>query len=183
MTPLGRLIRRVGASLLLLAPFAASARAQGNCSVNNQAACVVGGTASFALTITIVSAVRMSIPTGAVALGAATAADFTSGFGAPIAVPVTVRANQSWSVSLSASSALWTGSPLAARQDKPAADLQWALAPGGPFADLGLVPQTISAGPPTSGTIVGLQLRARYGWTLDVPGFYSLPLQLTITAP
>jgi hypothetical protein len=180
MTRLGRLLRRMGAALLLLAPFTASARAQGNCNVNNQAACEVGGTASFALTITIVSAVSIAIPSGSVAL---TAADFTSGFGAPIAVPVTVRANQSWSVSLSASSALWTGSPLTARQDKPAADLQWALAPGGPFTDLGLTPQTISTGPGTSGTVVGLQLRPRYGWTLDVPGSYSLPLQLTITAP
>lgn len=175
---------RLGALLagLLLGP-SAEARAQGSCNVNNRATCVIGGTATYGMNLTISTVVRLSIPGSPVALGAATAADFTAGFGAPVLVPLNVRANTTWSVTLSAVSPLFTGTGPSARTDKPAADLQWATAAAGPFTDLTLTGVGVGAGTATAGQVVNLYLRTRYAWTLDTPGSYSLPLQLTITAP
>ena len=70
-----------------------------------------------------------------------------------------------------------------ARLTKPAADLQWGLSATGPFTDLATATATLGTGAATAGQAINLYVRARYSWTADTPGSYSLPVQLTITAP
>lgn len=168
---------------LLMALAAPRAGAQGTCNVNNRATCQVGGTAAYGMNVTIPRVVRLSLPATPVLLGAADAAAFTAGFGAAVLVPLTLRANTGWSLTLAATSPQFTGTGPAARADKPATDLQWSVAAGGPFASLSTTGVGIATGTATAGQTVTLHLRSLYSWTLDTPGAYSLPLQLTITAP
>lgn len=183
-----RLRARVLASLValgvsLVAAPVADAEAQGNCNVNNRNSCQVGGTATYGMNLTISTVVRLQIPGSPIALGTATAAEFAAGFGTPLSVPVNVRANRSWTVTLRGTSATWTGTGPRARLNKPVGDLQWGTAAGGPFTNLSTTAVTLGAGGATAGQPINLHLRTRYTWTLDGPGSYSLPLQLTITAP
>jgi len=165
-----------------VAPLA-RAEAQGNCNVNNRNSCQVGGTATYGMNLTISTVVRLQIPGSPIALGTATAAEFAAGFGTPLLVPVNVRANRSWTVTLRGTSATWTGTGPRARLNKPVGDLQWGTAAGGPFSNLTTTAVTLGTGVATAGQPINLHLRTRYAWTLDGPGAYSLPLQLTITAP
>lgn len=168
---------------ILLALAAPAAGAQGTCNVNNRATCIVGGTAAYGMNVTIPRVVRISLPATPILLGAADPAAFTAGFGAAVLVPLTIRANTGWSLTLAATSPLFTGTGPAARTDKPASDLQWSLTAAGPFTGLTTTGVGIATGTATAGQTVTLHLRALYAWTLDTPGSYSLPLQLTITAP
>lgn len=173
------------AAWLALLALAAAPRlqAQGNCSVNNRNNCVLGGTAGYGMNLTVTTVVRVQIPSATLALGTATAAEFNAGFGTPILAPVNIRANLSWTLTLRSTAATWTGVGVQARANKPVGDLQWGTAVAGPFTDLTTANATIGTGAATGGAAVNLYLRTRYTWTLDTPGSYSLPLQLTITAP
>lgn len=157
--------------------------AQGNCNVNREGVCQVGATAAYALNVTITSVVRLSLPNSAIALGTATPAEFTAGFGTPVEVPLSIRANTGWAISIAALSPVWSASPASAWQAKPVSDLSWGASPVGPFTNMSVAPSTIQSGGATANSVIPLYLRSRYGWATDSPGSYSLPLQITITAP
>lgn len=178
---LARALALALAVALAVAP--SSARAQGNCDLGGQATCVVGGTNQYAMTVTISTVVRLSIPSTTVALGTATGTEFANGFGTPVLVPVSLRANRSWTLALRTTAATWTATGTGARANKPNSDLQWGTATAGPFTNLSTTNATVATGAATGTGAVNLYLRSRYQWTLDTPGSYSIPLQLTITAP
>lgn len=177
-------VARFAAVCALLSAIAApEAEAQANCNVNRTGACVVGGTATFAMNLTISAVVRLTFPSPTIALGTATAAEFAAGAGSAITVPITLQANTSWAISISGPVALWAAAPATARQNKPVGDLQWATAAGGPFTNLSGAPAAIQAGGATALRVFPLFLRSRYSFSLDSPGAYSLPVQFTISAP
>jgi hypothetical protein len=161
----------------------ARASAQGTCEVNNQATCTAGGDAAHAISVTISVATRLSVPLSTIAVPGPTSANFEVGFGTAVNVPLTVWANSPWAISLSAGAPQWTGTPGTARQNKPAADLQWGTTSAGPFTDATTTPVSIRGGAPVGGGVVPLFLRARFQWALDTPGNYEIPVRLTITAP
>jgi len=70
-----------------------------------------------------------------------------------------------------------------ARANKPAGDLLWATAAGGPFTALSTTAVSAGSGAPTAGTIPAFFYRTAYDWTLDTPGAYSLTVVFTLTAP
>lgn len=156
---------------------------QGSCEVNNQASCVVGGTATFGITLTVTTATRLAISATEIALGTPTGTHFDAGFGAATSLGLTMRANTTWAVSIQAAAATWTAVGALARTDRPAADLQWFTVVGGPYTDMTTSAAPLTSGAATAGTGLTVFFRARYQWQLDSPGDYSLPLQLTITAP
>jgi hypothetical protein len=168
---------------LALGLGASGASAQGSCTVNNRSTCELGGTAAYGMNITIPRVVRLSVPSNPIALGVASPAAFTAGFSTPVLVSLNVRANSGWNITLAATSGTFTGTGPLARTNKPASDLQWGLAAGGPFTAMSTTATTLATGTATAGQVVTLHLRSAYAWTLDTPGAYSLPLQLTITAP
>lgn len=178
--------RRIWMSLVAGAALSLSpwrAHAQLTCEVNNQTNCIIGGTATSAINITVTSAARLSLSSSSVTIPTPTDASYTAGFGSPGSVQFEVRSNANWVVSISTSATTWTGSPLSARQDKPQTDLQWALAPAGPFTDVTGTQVSLSSGSATNSSIQTLYLRSKYDWVTDRPGSYTISLQVTLTAP
>ncbi len=120
-------------------------------------------------------------------LTAPTPTDFDAGFNSTAGPTITIRSNSSWRLNLRSSTALWsatTTSPGApARANKPAADLRWSTASGGPFVALTTTNVNFFSGNATAGSSTTLYFQTLYAWTLDTPGDYSLALVLTLTSP
>lgn len=96
------------------------------------------------------------------------------------AVTLTVRGNKGFHITLKANSATWTG-PVAT---KPAGDLSWATAPGGPYTAVSTVAATIyTTASATNSTPVNLSFRTLYNFIQNVPGAYSLTLTFTLVSP
>ena len=116
-----------------------------------------------------------------------TPADFDAGFNATPGPTFTVSANAPWTLSLRASSALWTatntspGAP--ARTTKPTADLKWSTASNGTYTAMSTTDATLVSGAATASNSTNLFFQTLYDWTLDTPGNYSLTVVLTLTAP
>lgn len=179
--------RRTAAGLcaVIFAAFGAELEAQGTCAQNGfyGGTCATTDNATTSINITVLRAIAMSLSASGFALDAPQPNDFDAGFGQTTGPVLTVRANTPWLVSLRLTQPLWTSSAAPARADKPATDLQWARFAGGPFTDFTTVAIALTSGGATAGTIVPLFFRVKYAWTLDTPGTYSIPAQLTITAP
>ena len=170
--------------LVLALMSAAPAAAQETCQRNGAGSCTAGNTAAISLNVTITRAIRMSLGSSAISLTAPGASEFDAGFGQTAAPILQIKSNAPFSVSIRSTQPLWTASPTPARNNKPASDLQWAVAVGGPFTDLTTLGATIITGAAgTAGTVIPLQFRVKYAWLLDTTGSYSLPLQLTLTSP
>jgi len=148
-----------------------------------------GGTCNQtgSVSITAGRVIRLQMSANSTALTTPSSADFDAGLNATTGPTLTVSANSSWTLYIRASTALWTatntsaGAP--ARVNKPAADLKWAKASGGPFvalttSDVSLVNATATASNATT-----LYFQTLYNWTLDTPGNYSLAVVLTLTSP
>lgn len=166
---------------LLIVPSAADAQ---QCTANGApASCGVPGSVSM----TAGRVVRLQVSAASTALTAPTTADFDAGFNATTGPTLTVSANAAWTLSLRASSPLWTavntapGAP--ARINKPAADLNWSTASNGAFAALTTSDATLVTGTATASNARTLYFRTIYDWTLDTPGNYSLSVVLTLTSP
>jgi hypothetical protein len=131
--------------------------------------------------------VRLQVSAGSTPLTAPTPADFDAGFNATSGPTFTVSANAPWTLSLRASSALWTatntspGAP--ARTTKPAGDLKWSTDSNGTFVAMTTTDATLVSGAATASSATNLFFETLYNWTLDTPGNYSLTVVLTLTAP
>jgi hypothetical protein len=139
------------------------------------------------VTINIGRAVLMTLSPGSTTLAPPTIADYDAGYAATTGPTATVRANAAWSLSISSASATWSAVDTQtepARVAKPASDLLWSTTAGGTFVGLTTTAVQIGAGTRTgTGTPVTLFYRTSYGWTLDTPGNYTLPVVFTLTAP
>jgi hypothetical protein len=161
------------------------ARAQSNCTANF-ATCSPSAV-SLNISITIGRAIYMTLSPANTTLSTPTRADFVNGFAATTGPTVTNYANTGWSITINAGAALWTAVPTGSepvRANKPASDLQWALASGGPFTDMTTTGVSIgTSASATAGTSRTIYYQTKYAWTLDTPGNYSLPVVFTITSP
>ncbi len=176
-----RLLVGLAAAAVLAAPRAG--QAQVNCTLNNIATCTAGGTAATAITITISTVARLQAPSGSLILPTPDANQFDAGFGSPLSVALNVRANTSWTLAIRGTAALWTAAPGSAWQNKPVGDLQWATNVGGPYTNMTTVLAPLAAGAATASAAPPLFLRGRFAWASDVPGNYSLGVQVVLTAP
>lgn len=157
---------------------------QGNCNVpNGNGNCVIADNATQSATITITRAVRLSLANSGVALELPTPADFDAGFGQTVGPALTIKANTGWNIAIRSLQASWSATGPDARAGKPRSDLQWGISPAGPFTDVTATDVTMQTGAATAGTFTTLYWRVKYSWLLDTPGSYTLPLQLTLTAP
>ena len=111
----------------------------------------------------------------------------TAGFVANTGPTATVKSNRAWRLQISAAAATWTATNtqpgVNARPNKPAADLEWGTAVGGPFTALSVTPATAKSGSATAGTPTSIFFQTMYSWGLDTPGAYSLPVVFTLLAP
>lgn len=143
-------------------------------------------TASTTTTMTVGTVLQLSVSAGATTLTPPATADYDAGFVADNGPTLTVKSNRSWSVRVAAASAFWTATNttagVTARTTKPAADLQWAVAVGGPFAGMTTAGTTLGS-IATAGTTGSIFFHTLYDWALDTPGAYKLVVVFTLTAP
>ncbi|MBX3175402.1 MAG: hypothetical protein KF709_13385 [Gemmatimonadaceae bacterium] len=172
----------LGVLATLLAGGGRTAVAQ-SCTLNYINECIVTGDATRSLFITITRNARLVAATGTLPLPTPSTTELQTTFGVPVSVPLTVRANSGWSVSISSTATVWSATPGSARQNKPVADLQWGLSAAGAFTGVttGLV--TVQSGSATGGASVPLHLRVSYNFALDRAGSYTIPVRITLTAP
>jgi hypothetical protein len=137
--------------------------------------------------MTVGRVVLLQMNPGSTALTAPTPADFDAGFNATTGPTLTVSANAAFTLHVRAGAVFWTatntspGAP--ARLTKPAGDLKWATASGGPFNALTTTDVNLATGAATASNVTTLYFQTLYGWLLDTPGVYSLPVVLTLTSP
>jgi hypothetical protein len=124
---------------------------------------------------------------GSTSLTAPTTTDFDAGFNSTTGPTLTVSANAPWTLHIRAASALWTAtntaSGVAARVDKPAADLKWSTSSGGVFTALSASDASLINGSATASNPTTLYFQTVYDWSVDTPGNYSLSIVLTLTSP
>jgi hypothetical protein len=148
-----------------------------------------GGTCnqSGSVSMTAGRVVRLQMSAGGTALTAPTPTDFDAGFNATTGPTLTVSANAAWTLHLRSAATFWTatntspGAP--ARTTKPAGDLRWSTASGGPFSALTISDVNLVTGAATASNATTLFFQTLYAWTLDTPGNYSLSVVLTLTSP
>jgi hypothetical protein len=179
--------RAFGATLLgvaIAAVVIAPASVGAQCTASGgPASCNLPGSVSM----TAGRVVRLQSTAGSTSLTAPTPADFDAGLNSTTGPTLTVSANSGWTLSLRASSALWTatntspGAP--ARTNKPAADLKWSKTSGSGFVVLTTTDAPLVSGSATASSVTTLYFQTLYSWTLDTPGNYSLAVILTLTAP
>ena len=176
--------RRVAVMTLVAGIFLAPSAVQAQCFANGN-----GGTCNQtgSVSMTAGRVIRLQMTAGATALTAPTPTDFDAGFNATTGPTLTVSANAAWTLSLRSSATFWTatntspGAP--ARTTKPAGDLRWGTASGGPFSALTTTDVNLVTGAATASSATTLYFQTLYDWTLDTPGIYSLSIVLTLTAP
>jgi hypothetical protein len=171
-----------GVALALLAPRGVTG--QTLCEVNNQATCGIQDP-TMTITLNISRAARLSVGGVSLALPVPSALGVEGAPGVPAVYPVTIQSNTNWTLGLQSTGTLWNGTPIStARQNKPATDLQWNNpAVNATFVNVSPTTTGIASGAATAATVVSLNLRVRYSFLLDLPGIYTLPLQLLLTAP
>jgi hypothetical protein len=138
-------------------------------------------------TLTIPDVMQLTLTSTSTALTAPASADYDAGYVADAGPTATIKSNRAWRLQISAAAATWTASNtqpgVNARTSKPAADLAWATASGGPFTALGVTPVTAASGAATAGAPRSFFFRTSYSWGLDTPGAYSLAVVFTLLAP
>ncbi|MGH9260721.1 MAG: hypothetical protein ACRD08_12620 [Acidimicrobiales bacterium] len=139
------------------------------------------------MTLTVGQVLQLLLSTASSTLTAPAEGDYEAGYVADAGPSATVQSNAPWTLGISATAAVWTATnaepATAARIDKPAGDLQWSTAVGGPFTPLSTTPTLAASGSATAGAVSSLFYRTTYSWALDTPGAYSLTIRFTLTAP
>jgi hypothetical protein len=183
MIKLASVGRSLALALGLVSLASSAAEGQVNCTVNNAATCTAGGAATTAITITISTVARLTSLSSSITLPVPDINQFDAGFGTPVAVALSVRANTTWSLSIRGGAALWTATPGTAWQNKPVGDLQWATSVGGPFTNMTTTLVPLASGTATAGSAPPLFMRGRFQWINDRPGNYTMAVQVVLTAP
>ncbi len=144
-------------------------------------------TASTSTTLTVGLVIQLTLSSTTTTLAAPALSDYDAGFVANQGPAATVKSNRAWRLQLSAAASTWTATStqpgIAARPNKPASDLKWSAAAGGPFTGLTTVPVTAVSGAATAGATTTFYYHTLYDWTVDTPGSYSLTVVFTIVSP
>ena len=144
-------------------------------------------TASTSTTLTVGRVIQLILSSTTTTLAPPALSDYDAGFVANQGPSAIVNSNRAWRLQVSALAATWTATStqpgVVARPNKPASDLQWSTAAGGPFTGLTTVPVTAVSGAATAGATTNLYYHTLYDWTVDTPGSYSLIAVFTIVSP
>lgn len=167
-------LRRLILGLALLVAAAGTTQAAAQSCTGNP--CSVGNTVSA----TVGTLLRLTLSTTTTALAGPSEAEFDAGFQDAAGPSATVKANRSWTLKVSAAAANWTTDNLVV---KPASDLQWATASGGPYAGLTIAAADVATSGATASFAQPVFYRVLWSYANDAPGSYSLVVTYTVTAP
>jgi len=174
----------IRARSLLLAAFAATIAFARPAAAQNCTYTGTNGTCSVNVTtsLTINRLLRLTISDTSTAAPAPTEADYDLGYQQFAPLTATVKTNGTWSLGIRATAATWTGTG-GARANKPVADLQRAIAVGGPYVAVTTTNTTITSGTAGAANLVTLFYRVLWAYTVDTPGTYRITVVYTLTAP
>lgn len=169
---------------LLIATAALPGAAGAQCNASG-----AGGTCNQAGSVSMTAGrvIRLQMTAASTPLTPPTPTDFDAGFNATTGPTLTISSNAAWTLHIRSAAIFWTatntspGAP--ARTTKPAADLKWGTASGGPFSALTTTDVNLVTGVATASSVTNLFFQTNYSWTLDTPGNYSLAVVLTLTSP
>jgi hypothetical protein len=161
----------------VLALFAGRASAQCN-STGFPSSCAQ----TRAWSVVVQPTVRVTVTPTVATLASPDATDFTNGFSISLGHTAVIKANNAWQLLISSGQALWTAGG-GGRPNKPDGDLLWGLSSGGPFTAVTGTPVQVTTGTATNATSVSIYYKVLWVWNLDIPGTYTLPVTLTISAP
>ncbi len=175
-----RLLGLAGLGAALIAwPYAVAAQSC-NAPVPNGTCSVTTSTSMTAGTV-----MQLTLSSTSTLLTAPSSASYDLGYVADNGPTATVKSNRPWKLQVSASTAVWSAAStepgVPARGAKPAADLTWSSAAGGPFTALTMAATDAALGNATGGAGVAFFYRTLYDWALDTPGSYSLTVVFTLT--
>jgi len=144
-------------------------------------------TATTSTTLTVGLVLQLTLSSTTTTLAGPALSDYDAGFVANQGPTAIVSSNRPWRLQLSAAAPTWTATStqpgVAARPNKPAADLEWSTAAGGPFTALTTVPVTAVSGAAAAVATTDFHYHTLYNWTVDTPGSYSLIVVFTIVSP
>jgi hypothetical protein len=168
---------------LCFAGYSHALSAQASCNVVLTGSC----TTSAVVSLPVGTVVSMDQPSSTTVLGAPTAANYATGYGATTGPTLTVKANSGWTLRARAATSVWSAtnsSPgVSAWASKPASDLTWSLSSGGTFTALSTTSVPVATGSATAGTNETIYLRTLYSWMQDTPGAYSLGVIFSFSSP
>lgn len=181
-------LRASGVLLPLAVALAVPARALAQtCTAQAPPATPWTCTVSTSAALTIGDVLQLTLSSTTTTLTAPSSADYDAGFVLNTGPTATVRGNRAWRLQISAATATWgatnTQPGVSAWTNKPAGDLLWSTAAGGPFTALSTTPATVTSGNASAGTGSSFFFRTAYSWALDTPGAYSLAVVFTLVAP
>jgi hypothetical protein len=137
-----------------------------------------------AASLTPTDVLRLSLSSSSVSFTAPVEADYTAAFKAANGPTVTAKANRAFHVTVDASSSTFGYSGALTNPGKPASDLQWATASGGPFSNnVGTAATLFSGSSGTAGTAQAIFFRTNLSYAVDRPGSYTLTVRYTLSAP
>jgi hypothetical protein len=153
-------------------------------SCTGTASCSVTNTAS----VTISAIVSMTLGSTTTTLTAPTESDLTTGYVQASGPSITIKANRTWSLSISTSNTTnWTYSG-SDNGVKPIGDLTWATTSGGTYTAItGSAATLYSSQAASNGASKSIFFRVLYPNDLAdarvAPGTYSIPIVFTVSAP
>jgi hypothetical protein len=175
-------VRRILLVLFALMAGAGVAEAQ-TCTANLPGACSLNITTS----LLIPKVVDVSLSSSSTTLTPPTVTDFTNGFVLDNGPTVTFKANTPWTASIRAGQATWTATVstpgVTPWATKPASDLLWSTTSGSGYAAFTTSNVFLTSGVKTLGSSLALFFKTKETWTTDLPGKYTMPVVITITAP
>ena len=132
--------------------------------------------------MTVQRTVRVTVTPTTATLGNPTVTDFDNGFSVALGQTAVVKANNSWQILISSSQTLWTAGG-GGRANKPRADLLWSTALAGTYTAISGTATQVATGTATASTSISLYYKIIWAYNLDIPGSYTLPVTITVSAP
>ncbi len=163
----------VGA-LLVAGPSVAAAQA--TCTGNP---CSVQLTASA----TVNDVLRLTLSGASTSLGTPAETDYDAGFKDVAGPTASVKSNRPWHVDIAGGAATFSYAGSLANPNKSASDLLWGTSAGTYGNNMGSSAVLLTGATGTGSASQALFFRTLWSWASDVPGSYSLVINVTLAAP
>ena len=165
-----------GAAGVMLVLAASKAMGQATCTGNP---CSVQITASA----TVNDVLRLTLSGTTTSLGTPAETDYDAGFKDVAGPTASVKSNRPWHVDLAGAAATFSYSGSLANPNKPATDLLWGTSAGTYGNNMGSSAVLLNGATGTGSASQAIFFRTLWSWASDVPGAYSLVINVTLAAP
>lgn len=154
--------------------------AQSTCTQLNTASCTIAVDA----TVSLPHAATLTVSSPTTSVGQVTASVIQAGTQSVAGPTVTARANFAFTLQLASVESQWAYTGSFADPSKPVGDLEWRTT-SLPWQPIGRSQAALVAGvlPGSTETTRTLEFRVQWRWGDTPPGYYAMPIQITLVAP